>query len=157
MGRRKRENLPKAGTWFVTTTVEDFNPVFSEPEAATITLDLLTRYADRHKVHLMEYVIMPTHVHLLLETKDTGGSVSEFMRDFKKGVSHALIEYWEQNHGLWQSRFDDLLITNEETYRVKAEYIRWNPVKAGLCKSPEEYRFSSAWTDGLKKVSGTQP
>ena len=145
MGRRRRDSLPKAGMWFVTATVEGFEPVFADHQTARLVLEHLNRYRTKHQIRLHDYVVMPSHVHLIVETKPESGSLSEFMRDFKKGVSHALARQWHNGLGLWMDRFDDLLLASEETYRFKAEYIRWNPVKAGLSQRPEEYQPSSAW------------
>ena len=54
------------------------------------------------------------------------------------------------------------LFISEDLFKQKLEYIHYNPVKAGLCESPEEYHFSSAkfYEDGtdllgmLKHYSG---
>jgi REP element-mobilizing transposase RayT len=44
---------------------------------------------------------------------------------------------------LWQDRFDDLGLFNEEVYVTKFNYILYNPVKASLCENPEDYLWSS--------------
>ena len=45
---------------------------------------------------------------------------------------------------LWMDRFDDVVIYNEQRLRVKIKYIHENPVRAGLVKEPEDWKFSSA-------------
>jgi len=45
---------------------------------------------------------------------------------------------------LWMDRFDDLVIEDEETLKIKIEYIHNNPVKAGFVDQPEQWEYSSA-------------
>lgn len=42
---------------------------------------------------------------------------------------------------VWQDGRYDEMIRSEEEFQNKWEYIRQNPVKAGLSKTPEEYPF----------------
>lgn len=146
MGRRLRSGFPKQGIWFVTTTVSEFRPIFSNQTLALAALKEMDRYTAQHKVRLYEYSIMPSHIHMLLEITDEGGALSSFMRDLKRSIAYECRGSWNGESGLWMDRFDDLLITEEETLRIKIEYIRNNPVKAHLSAEPEGYRYSSAWT-----------
>lgn len=41
----------------------------------------------------------------------------------------------------WQKSFYDHVIKDDEDFRNHVEYIRYNPVKAGLRQKPEEYPF----------------
>ena len=86
------------------------------------------------------------------------------MRDFKKYTSTKVRQQLEKERRysilerlrinatgkknqvfkLWMDRFDDLVIENEDTLRVKLEYIHNNPVKSGLVEDAEEWEFSSA-------------
>ena len=145
MGRRKRSGLPKEGIWFVTTTVSSFRPVFSDPTLAQAALKEINRYAVKHGIDLYEYAVMPSHIHMLVATAEEGGTISSFMRDVKRSIAYECRDDWNGESGLWMDRFDDLLITEEKTLRTKIEYIRNNPVKAGLSTKPEDYRYSSAW------------
>ncbi|MDP2789985.1 MAG: transposase [bacterium] len=42
-------------------------------------------------------------------------------------------------HRIWQPSFYDFNIYSEKKLRHKVEYIHWNPVRAGLCKRPEDW------------------
>ncbi len=44
---------------------------------------------------------------------------------------------------LWQGRFFDRALRTVKQYNEKVEYIHLNPVKAGLVKRPEDWRWSS--------------
>lgn len=145
MGRRRRSDGPREGLWFVTATVTGFRPVFANPKAAQAALRELGRYAKKHKVEIYEYVIMPHHIHLIVQTTDQGGTLSDFMRDLKRSIAYECRANWDGETGLWMDRFDDLLLTSEKTFLSKRQYIVNNPIKADLCAEAEQYQYSSAW------------
>lgn len=41
----------------------------------------------------------------------------------------------------WQEGFFDHVLRNSESYSQKWEYVRMNPVRAGLCKKPEDWPY----------------
>jgi hypothetical protein len=67
----------------------------------------------------------------------------------KQGVSRRLIG--EAEH-FWQKRYYDRNVRDYEEFVEKLRYIHRNPVKAGLCASPEEWEWSSfrQWATGLE-------
>lgn len=102
---------------------------------------------------------MPNHLHLVVYFKKDN-RLSDFMRDFKKFTSGEVrrsleeenklnilqkLEYKNQNQKfkVWQDRFDDVMLESKYIVETKIDYINLNPVKAGLCKLPEEFTFSS--------------
>ncbi len=44
---------------------------------------------------------------------------------------------------LWQRRFWEHCIRDEEDFEKHCDYIHYNPVKHGLCDSPKDWKFSS--------------
>jgi hypothetical protein len=61
-----------------------------------------------------------------------------------------------QGTRFWQPESFDRLIRDETGYRRVRHYIEWNPVKAGLAQSPEDFPFSSA-TPGISQAAGRRP
>ena len=86
------------------------------------------------------YVIMPEHVHLLVGEPQRQ-SLADALKSLKQGVSRRLIG--EMDH-FWEKRYFDLNIRNENQFVEKLGYIHRNPVKAGLCESPEDWEWSSS-------------
>jgi len=62
---------------------------------------------------------------------------------------------------LWQRDVWDRYMRDEFHLNSTIEYIHNNPVKAGLCEIPEDWRWSSAWkgweTPGAPGAPGTSP
>jgi REP element-mobilizing transposase RayT len=80
------------------------------------------------------YVIMPDHVHLFVR----GGldfSLRQWVRVLKRVLSKAISSVPPH----WQQGFFDHLIRQSESYAEKWEYVRQNPVRAGLVQDPDEW------------------
>jgi putative transposase len=69
--------------------------------------------------------------------------LSKFVKELKFKFS----VWFNKQHGrrgtLWEERFRSVLLENGEAVRFCAAYIDLNPVRAGLCENPEDYRWCS--------------
>ncbi len=84
---------------------------------------------------------MPDHVHLFV----AGGHefiLSQWIRMLKRVLSKAITT--KPPH--WQPGFFDHLIRHSESYSGKWEYVRQNPVRAGLVSKPEDWRYQGEIT-----------
>lgn len=113
-----------------------------DPEIAGIVDRTIRRGAELAHFVLRAYVIMPNHVHLLLEPcvilhKLTGGI---------KGVSahDANAKLGRTGNPFWQDESFDHWIRNPGQFARMKAYIENNPVKAHLCAGPEDWPWSSA-------------
>jgi putative transposase len=137
-----------ARTFFVTSVTWQRVPLFRWEEKAGLMLDILMHYRDALKFGLHEFVIMPDHLHLLL-TPASDLSLERAMQLVKGGFSYQLGK--RKRGPVWQESFTNHRIRDEEDFARHAEYIRMNPVRAGLVSRPELYRYSSA---GLMALPG---
>ncbi len=164
MGLRGRSFFENQGVVsFVTTTVMHFQNVFSiDDNYYGILVNSLKYVLEKYNAKLIAYVLMPNHLHLILYIKSTK-ILSSFMRDFKRYTSVRIKEqliadgkydlyerfkYYSRydvksRFKLWQERFDDFILYNDKTLGVKINYIHNNPVKKGLVKNPEDWKYSS--------------
>src|SRR5258708_7497735 len=98
---------------------------------------------------------MPEHVHLLLSEPEKE-MLAEALKSLKQGVSRRLLPPQRAKCALagdpglladaahfWQKRYYDFNIRNYRQFVEKLRYIHRNPVKAGLCKRPEDWQWSS--------------
>jgi REP element-mobilizing transposase RayT len=95
----------------------------------------------RYTIH--SWVIMPTHVHFLF-TPNKNEKISDIMHSIKSYTSNEANKYLRRRGTFWLKEYFDRFIRNEEHFCNEIIYIENNPVKAGLCKYPEEWEFSSA-------------
>src|SRR5258705_11340229 len=109
----------------------------------------LTRCASHHAYLVHAYCVMPDHVHLLTEGTRETCHLAEFISEFKQRTGYL----YQKKLGtcLWQPRYYDHVLHRSEDIENVAWYIWTNPVRKGLCSSPQEYLLSGSLTSDWKK------
>ena len=94
------------------------------------------------RFEFLAWVVMPNHVHVLLKVGNT--SLSKIIQNWKSIVAVKANKLLKRTGDFWRLDYWDTFMRNE-AQRIKAiRYIENNPVKAKLCRAPEEWPFSSA-------------
>lgn len=86
------------------------------------------------------WVVMPDHLHLFCSpATNPPEPLARWVRFWKSEISR----HWHapHEHPLWQRDFWDTQLRPGEHYGAKWDYVRQNPVRAGLVASPNEWRF----------------
>jgi len=128
-------------TFFVTSVTWQRVPIFRVEARAELLIEVLFGYRDQGKYLLHEFVVMPDHIHLLL-TPATEVSVERGVQFVKGGYSYRLRKV--EKIQVWQESFTNHRILDFEDYQRHGEYVRMNPVRAGLVRDARAYEFSSA-------------
>lgn len=95
------------------------------------------------KYQLIAWVIMPNHVHLLIKPLP-GVELTSIMHSIKSYTAHEANRILERHGPFWQPESFDRYIRNPKHFHSVIRYIEDNPVKAGLCSQPQEWKYSSA-------------
>jgi putative DNA methylase len=99
-------------------------------------------YHDGAKYRLLAWVIMPNHVHALVEIWNV--SLGEVLKSWKSYTSKAANNILRRTGTFWEEDYFDRYLRDEEHYRRVVRYIESNPARAGLAKAPEQWDWSSA-------------
>jgi REP element-mobilizing transposase RayT len=75
---------------------------------------------------------MPDHVHFFSSSVDSTRSLWDFMQRWKQWTSKRIIHEVGLEGPVWQAEFFDDLLRSSESYEQKWNYVRENPVRAGL-------------------------
>jgi putative transposase len=129
-------------TYFVTTKAFQSANAFQVHEVASIAVGKLLEYRDKGNYLLHEFVMMPNHLHVLITPSDTA-TLERCMQLIKGGSSHEIHRVRGGRMPVWQSSFHDARVKDWKDYRIKVDYIRFNPVTAKLVARPEEWPFGS--------------
>ena len=102
---------------------------------------ILSHYKSVCNFQLFAYCLMGNHVHLLIKTE------TEPLEKVMKRLETAFV-YWynmkyQRTGPLFQGRYRSEIIESDTVFMIVLRYILMNPVKAGLCRFPEEYPYSS--------------
>jgi putative transposase len=115
--------------------------IFREDADRRCFLGLLQTTLLRYGWELHCYCLMTNHFHLLVTTPDPNLSAG------MKYLNSRYAQWFNQRHGLEghfvERRFYSRLVETEEYLLTLTRYILLNPVRAGLCRSAGEWRWSS--------------
>ena len=98
--------------------------------------------AFKDKIDLICYCLMPNHYHLIVYVKENG-ALEKAMQKFSIGYAKAINKGQNRVGHLFQGRYKNKLVPDNNYLLHLSRYIHLNPVKAGLVKKPEEYNYSS--------------
>jgi putative transposase len=160
--------LEQYGLNFVTLTIVDWVDVFIRKKYKDIVLNSLRYCQDQKGLAVCAYVIMSSHVHLIVQA--TGEiPLSDILRDFKKFTAKQILHEIEhggyesrrewmmhrfsfrgntnagtRQHQFWQSDNHPIELYNLHVIAQKIHYIHNNPVLEGWVELAEHYVYSSA-------------
>ena len=92
---------------------------------------------------------MPDHLHVLLSLLPPGVSLSRWVGDLKRWVSHEAPAVTSRAFA-WQPNFYEHVVRRSEELSTVARYILDNPVRLGLVPRPEDYRWCGSFTWDLE-------
>lgn len=95
------------------------------------------------KLNLKAWVIMPNHAHIMFRPA-AGNSMTQIMQSIKGATAREENKILGRTGDFWMRDYFDRYIRDQEHYDKAFRYIENNPVKAGLCGEPSEWRFGSA-------------
>ena len=125
---------------FITFSCYRRQPELGTRRARDVFQSDLERVRGWYGMCLYGYVVMPEHVHLLVnEPERTPLSVA--MPMLKQVVSRKLRRPGQRR--FWQVRYYDMPVWSERKRVEKLRYIHRNPVKRGLVTRPEDWKWSS--------------
>jgi len=126
--------------FFTTTKIAMSRRLLQSERNANLLIDVLRSLVVEHCLKLRDFVIMPDHVHLLIEVRDDM-TIEKAMQLIKGRFSHRLSHEFGYKGEVWQRGFTEAQVMNKEGFQAHRAYIAENPVKAGLAASAEEYPF----------------
>ena len=134
---------PNEYVYHILTRGTDRQNVFKDRKDYKKYLEILQRYKEKYKFKLYHYVLMTNHVHLVLETAQKGGNLSEIM----KGINLSYAQYYKKRYRhighFWQDRYKSIMISKDNYLLACGSYVDLNPVRAKIVEDPKEYQWSS--------------
>ena len=113
-----------------------------DPRIARLVENALLHF-DGQRYRLLAWVIMPNHIHVLIETREDW-PMSRLIRSWKTWTSRHANATLGLTGAFWQREYHDRFIRDADHYAAVTHYIENNPVKARLCARAEDWPWSSA-------------
>lgn len=157
-------------------TLVTFNrvQVFRSDQACEMFISTLDQVRQKYPYKLIGYVIMPDHVHAIINRSvDTisdwlrrvrGNSARQilgWLRDERHLLSLKKLELTipqkrHHTHAVWQKDPSVIDLWSPKFIRQKLNYLHLNPVRAGLCDHPAAWKWSS-YRAYLRHQAGAVP
>ncbi|HSX63349.1 MAG TPA: transposase [Pseudoxanthomonas sp.] len=130
----------QSGAYYVVTTVSFARkPLFVESPVAAAVIAELERAAQETSANSVAWVLMPDHLHWLLELKNE--TLSRCLQRFKSRSARAVNALRGTSGAVWQPGFYDHHLRSEHDLVAQARYLIANPLRAGLVSRVEEYPY----------------
>ena len=139
----RRYHTPGAPV-FITAVCYQRNPTLAPDAEKERLLAAMREVRAEMPFKMLAYVILNDHFHWLIRPQGD----ADFSR-IMQSVKLRFARRYKRHHGLtgsptlWQRRFWDHLIRDEDDMQRHLDYIHYNPVKHGYVANPADYAWSS--------------
>jgi putative transposase len=148
---------PQNWPQFYTATIEGWKHLLKTDEYKSAVIASLKYLKSQGRIKINAFVIMDNHIHFIWQAMH-GHDLKEIQTSFKKFTSqqflkllkkeNRLVAYEvnsaDRKHHFWKRNSLGTELFTREVLLQKLNYIHQNPVSAGLCVYPQEYKYSSA-------------
>ncbi len=150
-----RRRVQPGGTFFFTVVTADRRPIFQTDAARSLLGACLREERALRPFEVEALVLLPDHVHAMLTLPPGDPDFSTRWSSIKARFTRRWLsrggrevtpppgQAREGRRGVWQARFFEHTIRDEDDFLRHADYIHFNPVKHGLANHPAEWPWSS--------------
>ncbi|UCG73820.1 MAG: transposase [Chromatiales bacterium] len=142
MGRQRRVFVP-GYPHHVVQRGHNRNAVFVEPADYEYYLANLVEWKAHYEVAVYAWCLMTNHVHLVLAPRVEGQPISALMRRLAARQARYVNRLERRIGTLWAGRFKCSIVDSDEYLLACLRYVELNPVRAGICRHPADYPWSS--------------
>jgi putative transposase len=147
--RYRRTHTPGARYFFTVNLADRCNTLLVDH--VDVLREVTRRVKQSHPFIIDAVVILPDHLHAIWKLPQRDADFPMRWNLIKAGFSRALARdeavsksRWEKSErGIWQRRFWEHLIRDEEDFERHVNYMHYNPVKHGHVSRPVDWAFSS--------------
>jgi putative transposase len=140
--RLPRNLLPPAGIYHVTTRGVARSAIVLDDEDRRLFLALLAQTVRRENWDCHVFCLLTNHYHLIAETLLE--RLSRGLHRVNGAYAQAFNSRYSRSGHLFGDRFAAFVIRDEDHLRNACEYVRQNPVRAGLCKEASKWPWAGS-------------
>ena len=144
MSQYKRVYL-NGGVYFFTVVTYQRQPLFLSEQNVQILKAAIKKVKLAYPFVIDAIVVMPDHLHCIWRMPENDNDFSLRWRLIKKYFSESITAPKNKRNEklIWQRRFWEHAIRDENDWRRHMDYIHYNPVKHGYAKAPIDWQHSS--------------
>jgi putative transposase len=138
---RTARKKSKSGIYHIIMRGINRQTIFEDEEDYAQFLESLQRYKEKSDYQVYAYCLMGNHVHLLMKTGIE--PLEQVMCRLCGSYVYWYNTKYQRVGNLFQDRFKSEPVEDDQYFQIVQRYIHQNPVKAGLVKCVEKYKWSS--------------
>jgi REP-associated tyrosine transposase len=143
------------GTSFFTAVTYDRFSLFDDPAARTLLGQVMREVNEESPFETVAIVLLPDHLHAIWTLPAGDADFSSRRKKIKAEFTQRWVaaggkempvtasQARRGNRGIWQRRFIEHLLRDEEDLERHCDYIHYNPVRHGRVSQPWDWPFSS--------------
>lgn len=128
--------------YYVTSKGGHNQDIFIKPSDYHEYIALIDKYKKQYGFKLFSYVLLPTHLHMLIELKNNIG-ISSIMHDITSLYTKIFNSEYNRKGHLFQERFKATFVEKKAYLLPLTRYIHMNPKYSGVQCDPKDYPYSS--------------
>ena len=145
----------KGSTLFITIVTYDRMPILLNPQSRKILSIAWKDVAKRYPFTTDAICLLPNHIHVLMTLPEHDCDYPMRIREIKRlytkryivnigeKIERNLSHIHKREATIWQRRFYEHTIRDEQDYQNHLDYIHYNPVKHGLVDNVSLWKWSS--------------
>ncbi|MEW6125423.1 MAG: transposase [Acidobacteriota bacterium] len=146
---------------YITVVTNNRVKVFHNPRACQFLIDAINNAREKYPFKLIGYVVMPDHLHMIANPLEQ--NIEAVLKQIKGIAAHDIIAWLRaeghersleklklhnpkkraHQYALWLKKFFPVELWSAKFVQQKLQYMHNNPVRAGFCKHPAEWMWSS--------------
>ena len=130
--------------YFITTCTHQRRPWLANDLVMKIAIEEWRTAYERHGWHVGRFVLMPDHVHFFASGGPSAKKLEQCIAKWKEWTSKRILPVLQRPSPLWQPRFFDHLLRSDESRSQKWDYVKNNPVRAGLVAQAADWPFQGS-------------
>ncbi|MFH1868945.1 MAG: transposase [Candidatus Omnitrophota bacterium] len=139
---RTARNIFDGGIYHIFNRGHNKYKIFHDQQDYLTFKKLIKKYLMSSKIEIYHYALMPNHFHLLLKVLEAKG-LSKFMQGLCQTYAQNYHKRYDTVGYLFQNRYKDIFIKNDNQLLECGRYIERNPLRARLVNNLDNYPYSS--------------
>ena len=151
---RSRRQTPAGYVYHALNRAVARLPLFKKDRDYEAFIRVLDEAREHHPIRILGYCIMPNHWHFVLWPKR-----DDDITNFLRWLTHTHTMRWHRHYHtvgtghLYQGRFKAFPVQEDDHFYTVLRYVERKPLRAGLVKRTEEWRWSSL----NHRLTGSEP
>jgi putative transposase len=118
--------------------------IFYEDGDYNYFIKQVRKYKDKYRISILSYCLMPNHFHLFVKQIDDVLTIGMFISNLINSYTKFINTKYTKTGVLFQGPTKSKMIEDKEYFSWLIKYILYNPVRAGLVKTPDGWKYSSS-------------